>query len=190
MFAEYDSETRRRFKKDDFQVEGDKPNPEDWAEFVEFDEDFQKEFNKIISDNKIKEVDATFTPEVFDDTYLNIELALPKEGGETTFTHVTKRLIDTNGLPIGTSHENPILDTRVYELEYAEGHKASVAANAIAMNMFAQFYAWGNHHAFFDEISGHRTDDKEIKQQDAFITSKKGIRRRLETTAGWEMLVH
>ena len=31
LFAEYDSETRRRFKEDDFQVEGDKPIPEDWA---------------------------------------------------------------------------------------------------------------------------------------------------------------
>ena len=29
LFAEYDSEIRRRFKEDDFQVEGDKPNPED-----------------------------------------------------------------------------------------------------------------------------------------------------------------
>ena len=41
LFAEYDSETRRRFKEDDFQVEGENPNPEDWAEFMEFDEDFQ-----------------------------------------------------------------------------------------------------------------------------------------------------
>ena len=61
MFAEYDSEIRRRFKEDDFQVEGDKPNPEDWAEFMDFDEDFQEELNKIVSDNKIKEADATFT---------------------------------------------------------------------------------------------------------------------------------
>ena len=62
LFAEYDSEIRRRFKEDDFQVEGDKSYPEDWAEFMEFDEKFQEEFNKIISDNKIKEADAAFTP--------------------------------------------------------------------------------------------------------------------------------
>ena len=62
LFAEYDSEIWQRFKEDDFQVEGYKPNPEDWAEFMEFDEDFQEEFNKIVSDDKIKEADATFTP--------------------------------------------------------------------------------------------------------------------------------
>ena len=48
------------------------PNPEDWAELMEFDEDFQEEFNKIVSDNNIKEADATFTPEVFDDMYMNM----------------------------------------------------------------------------------------------------------------------
>ena len=31
LFAEYDSKIRGCFKKDDFQVEGDKPNPEDWS---------------------------------------------------------------------------------------------------------------------------------------------------------------
>ena len=42
LFAEYYSEIRRRFKEDNFQVEGDNPNPEDWAEFMDFDEDFQE----------------------------------------------------------------------------------------------------------------------------------------------------
>ena len=31
LFAEYDSEIRRCFKEDTFQVEGENPNPEDWA---------------------------------------------------------------------------------------------------------------------------------------------------------------
>ena len=83
---------------------------------MEFDEDFQEEFNKIVSDDNIKEADSTFTPEVFDDTYLNMELALPRDGGKTTLARVTKLLKDANGLPIGTSHENPILYTRVYEV--------------------------------------------------------------------------
>ena len=131
---------------------------------MEFDEFFQEEFNKIISDNNIKEADATFTPEVFDDTYLNMELALPRDGGQTTFTRVTKRLKDANGLPIGTLHENPILDTRFYEVEYADGHKASIAANSIAMNLFSQVDAEGNRNALFNEISDHCIDGKEIKQ--------------------------
>ena len=69
---------------------------------MEFGEDFQEEFNKIVSDDNIKEADATFNPEVFDDTYLNMELALPRDKGETTLAHVTKRLKDGDGFPIGT----------------------------------------------------------------------------------------
>ena len=45
FFVEYDSEICQCFKEDNFQVERDKTNPEDWAEFMEFDEDFQEEFN-------------------------------------------------------------------------------------------------------------------------------------------------
>ena len=97
-----------------------------------------EEFNKIVSDNNIKEADATFTPELFDDTYLNMELALARDAGETTFASITKRLKDVNGLPIGTSHKNPILDTRVYEVEYEERHKASMAANTMATKLFAK----------------------------------------------------
>ena len=113
-----------------------------------------------------------------------MELALPIDGGKTTFARVTKRLKDANGLPIDTSHENPILDTRVYEVEYADGHKASVASSAIAMNLFAQVDAEGNYHVLFEEIADHRTDGKEIKQQDSFIKAKNGIRRRQETNYG------
>ena len=59
-----------------------------------------------------------------------------------------------------------------------------MAANAIAMNLFAKVDAEGNSHALFDEIADHCTDVKEIKQQDAFINAKNGILRRRETTAG------
>ena len=53
---------------------------------------------------------------------------------------------------------NPILYTRVYEVKYADVHKASMEANAIAMNLFVQVDAEGNRHALFDEIADNRTD--------------------------------
>ena len=59
-----------------------------------------------------------------------------------------------------------------------------MADNAIAMNLFAQVHAEVNRHASFGEI-----ENKEIKQQGAFVTATNGIQRRRETTSGWEMLV-
>ena len=51
---------------------------------------------------------------------------------------VTKLLWDANGTPIGRYNENTMLDTRVYYSEYLDGHKASLAANTIAENLFSQ----------------------------------------------------
>ena len=141
----------------------------------------------IVSNDDFKEADNEFTPEVFDDTYLNMELALPSgDGAQPAFARVTKRLRDANGLPIGTAHDNPILDSRMYEVEYQDGHKSAMATNAITQNFFAQVDAEGNYHVLFDEIIDHRTDGKEVKQQDAFLTTRSGTQRRRETTIGWD----
>ena len=112
----------------------EQPNPEDWADLIDTDPEFNEEFNKIFNDSNVPEADD-FTPEVLEDTYLNMELALSRDGDGPEFAKVTKRLRDANGLPIGTANDNPLLDTRLYEVEYADGHKASLAANTIAINM-------------------------------------------------------
>ncbi len=54
---------------------------------------------------------------MFDDTYLNMELALLCGESGAEFARVTKRLRDENGLPIGTANDNPILDIRIYEVK-------------------------------------------------------------------------
>ena len=104
-----------------------------------------------------------------EDTYLNMELYMPRDSNRPEFDRVTKKIRDANGLPIGCSHDNPLLDTRVYEVEYADGNKASLSANAIAINMFSQVYEEGNRHVLLDEIVDHRTDGTELKQHDSFI---------------------
>ena len=88
-------------------------------------------------------------------------------------------------MTIGVSNDNPILDTRIYEVEYIDGHKASLSANMIAQNMFAQVDDGGNRNVLFDEIVDYRTNGQDIKQQDAFIQSKSGAQHRKETTKGW-----
>jgi hypothetical protein len=187
---EFDTEINRKFKEEqDLTYDGAKPNPEDWTEYLEYDPDFQEEFDNIVNDSSVPEADKDFTPDVFDDTYVNMELAVPRDGDGPEYAKVTRRLRDKDGLPIGKANKNPILDTRMYEVEYPDGHKASLAANAIAENMFAQVDDEGNRHVLFEEIVDHRTDGSEVKQQDAFITTRNGNKRRRETTKGWEILV-
>ena len=107
-----------------------------------------------------------------------MELALPRDSEGPEFAKVTKRMRDAKGIPIGTANDIPLIDTRIYQVEYSDGHKASLIANTIAENMFAQVDDEGNRHVIFDDIVDHRADGTEVKHQDAFITSHNGGRRR------------
>jgi hypothetical protein len=189
---EFDAKISRRFKEeeaDDLGCAGAKPNPEDWSECLQCNPDFQEEFDNIVSDPKLPEADDDFAPNVCDNACLNMELATPRDGDGPKFAKVTKRLRDKDGLPIGRANDNPMLDTRMHQVECSDGHKASLAANAIAENMFAQVDNEGNRHVLFNEIADHRTDGMEVKQQDAFVTACTGAKRRRETTKGHEILV-
>jgi hypothetical protein len=187
--SEFDIEISRRFKEgEDLAYDGAKPNPEDWSEYLENDPDFQEEFDSIVNDPKVPEADDDFTPDVFDDTYLNMEVAIPRDGDGPEFAKVTRRLRDKQGWAAdwqGQQQSNP----GHANVPGPDGHKASLAANAIAENMFAQVDDEGNRHVLFEEIVDHRTDGSEVKQQDAFITTRNGNKRRRETTKGWEILV-
>ena len=81
-----------------------------------------------------------------------MELALTKRGEpEPQFSCVAKRLRDANGLPIGKASDNPILDTSMYEVEYADGEKSALYASLIAENMFAQIDEEGNRHVLMED---------------------------------------
>ena len=170
--------------------EGGKNDPYDWSNHPFGDDpDFQEEFNEVVSNPEVADADDTFTPDTYD-TYLQMELALPQgDSLEPRLSKVTKRMKDANGIPIGTAHDNPLLDTRMYEVEYVDGEKAALSANHIAENLFAQVDDEGNRHVLMHEIIDHRTNGQEVKQQNAFLTTKMATKRRRETTKGWELLV-
>ena len=134
------------------------------------------------------EFDADFTPDVFDNTYLNMEVVIPRDGYVPDFSKVMKHFRDKGGLPIDRSHNNPILDTRMYEVEYKDRHKSSLAAKEIAERMFAQVNGEGNWYVLFQEIVDHRYDGTELKEHDAFITTLTIINSLRKTTKGVEVL--
>jgi hypothetical protein len=74
-----------------------------------------------------------------------VEIALPRgEDDRLIYAKVKRQAIDADGTPIGTAHENPALDSRQYEVEWLDGKKEILFANAIAENMFAQVDDEGN----------------------------------------------
>ena len=51
-----------------------------------------------------------------------MEVAMDKSDDYSELVIVRKRVKDNNGKPIGVPDTNPILDTRMYEIEYTDGH--------------------------------------------------------------------
>ena len=132
MFQKFDEAMQKKTKicSEDGYI-GDKPNTYHWTDLIENDSNFRKEFECIYNNDEIPEADdEEYTPDVLDGTYLNMEVALPRYGEGPEISRVVKCLRDKDGITIGTANDNPILDFQIYEVEYPDGHRESLAANA------------------------------------------------------------
>ena len=88
-----------------------------------------------------------------------MELYLDRQGDGPEFARVTKQLKEKDGRPIGAASKIAILDYRMYEVEYEDGHKVAISANAISSNLFVQLDQDGQRCVLFDEIIiGKRMD--------------------------------
>jgi hypothetical protein len=85
-------------------------------------------------------------------------------------------------------NENPLLDTREYEVEFLDGHVEAMSANSIAQHLFSQIDEEGHRHILLDDIIDFRKDDTAVDKADAFITMKNGVKRRHQMTQGWQLL--
>jgi hypothetical protein len=127
-----------------------------------------------------------FTPEAFDNL-LSTEVLLLK-GDVLVPAKVISRKRDASGNPTGVARANPILDTRIYNVQFPDGHTECYAANIIAENIYAQIDEEGNRVLLLGEILGHRHDGTAIKADDKYITH--GANRTLRrTTQGWYLQV-
>jgi hypothetical protein len=123
-----------------------------------------------------------YTPESYD-ALITAELLLPK-GDVLERANVIGRKKDRDGNPVGVANANPVLDTRVYEVQFSDGHIESYAANVNFENMYAQVDDEGNQFVLFDEIIYYRIDGsamtKEFAEQLNYVP---------KTSIGWEFQV-
>jgi hypothetical protein len=185
--ADFEKAIADRYKEGRLHTHGDKPDLEQWSDLLETDPHFAEEFAQTFDNPDVKEADDEFDPDSYD-SYLNMEIAVDRDGQEAQLARVSKRLRDNAGNPIGQANNNPILDTRLYEIEYLDGHRAAMSANTIAENMFAQVDQDGHRLILFDEIIGHRVDGSQVQEgNDDIITNSLGVKRQVQTTKGWEI---
>ena len=105
------------------------------------------------------------------DQYVGAEVQLPK-GDDMVSGTVRRRKRDRDGNPQGTGNQNPILDTRTYEVEFPDGDVAEYTANVIAQNMWAQCDIDGNQHLLMKDIVDFKTDEHAVAIADQFIADQ------------------
>ncbi len=125
------------------------------------------------------------TPEEFDN-YVGAEVRLPQQG-ELRVGRVKKRARSETGDVMGTKNDNPILDTRVYEVEFPDGEVSELAANVIAENLYAQCDAEGNTVLLLDAIVDHKVNEKVAISRENGFTVLNGRQHQKKSTAGWKL---
>ena len=119
-----------------------KTNIELWEDLAGDDEIFHEELSRVIPNEDIPEADDIFNPEEFDN-YVNMEIALDRNENGPEFARVNRILKNKDGRPIGISADNPILDTSMYKVEYADGYKTAMIASETESNLFYQVDQYG-----------------------------------------------
>jgi hypothetical protein len=126
------------------------------------------------------------TPEDFD-AYIGAEVNLSHHGASQR-GKVKRRARDESGNVYGTQNNNPILDTRMYEVEFLDGQIKEYAANVIAENLYASSDPYGNLVVLMDAIVDHRKDDTALSKANAFITVR-GRQYPRKSTRGWSLCI-
>ena len=154
------------------------------------DDEFLDEFNRVIKDSNLAESNDDGPSEYgVEDTYLDMELGIRRDDEGLHHARVKRRAVDEDGKPIGKPSNNPLLDSRQYEVEYSEGTVEVLAANIIAENLLAQVDDQGHRHLMIDEIEDHRKGSDAVPKEKGTITTSSGLKRKKKTTKGWEFYV-
>jgi hypothetical protein len=91
------------------------------------------------------------------DECVNAQVRLPcGEGYEFGTVLLRRKRNRNNGDAIGTRNPNPILDTRAYEVDFADGSLETYHTHLIAENIYSQVDDEGRSFVLLSEIVDHR----------------------------------
>ena len=91
-----------------------------------------------------------------------------EDNGSGNIAAVKSRVTDLNGRPVGTTHNNPLLDDREYEIELEDGTTDRIFANKIAENIYSQLDDEGREILKFRDIVDHRKDGTALTKENGF----------------------
>jgi hypothetical protein len=143
---------------------------------------WETEFDEL----PLADQDATALDDL--DKYIGANIILPGRDGQEVLAVVKGRKRDANGVLLGHGNTNPILDTRIFQVEFPDGHLEEYATNIIAEALYSQVDEQGNTTGLMHEICDHRKSDKAIPISEGFVTSGSSPKPVI-TTKGWDLKI-
>ena len=122
--------------------------------------------------------------------YVNMELGLPRRDDDGLMHAIVKRRkINDEGKAVRTMNNNPLIDTRAYEVEFDDGITEFLTANIIAENLLAQVDYKEHCQLLLYKIINHTWDVNSIEREYAFTKTTNGIKQRKMTIASWQLYI-
>jgi hypothetical protein len=131
------------------------------------------------------------------DQYVGAEVVL-RIGDKVMNAKVRGRKRLSDGTLLGKAHSNPTLDTCTYEVDFADGQTAELAAKVIVQNMYAQCDCEGTHNQYLllAGIVKHKHNLKAVDCSDMYV--HRGSNRQLWSlcvawkggSTSWEQLAN
>ena len=123
------------------------------------------------------------------DDLIGTQVTLPGKDGIPLLTTVKRRKLDHKGQPIGVSNTNPIIDSRIYELEFPDGRVEEYSVNVIIENMLDQIKSNDWDANMFEEVTSMRKNHDAINKGPGAYVTINGFRRPIITTKGWSVQI-
>ena len=102
---------------------------------------------------------------------------------------VISRKRDNSRKLIGSTHEEPTLDTFLYTVKFPDGHFEEYSSNVLSEALTASVDEDGYDKGYIREICGYQSSLKAVQQANDYYHSKNGNKIHKVTTKGWEICV-
>ena len=122
------------------------------------------------------------------DEYIGTEITLATKNGPE-LVKVRSRQRDGSGKLIGTKNSKAALDTRLYNVQFIDGHFEQYSTNVLSEALLDNCDDNGFDTGFIHEISGHRSNSHALPKSKGHFTSKTGNRCPKVTLQGWELSI-
>ena len=126
--------------------------------------------------------------EELNDRYLGLNVLLPQGGKLQEAKVVSRKRTHDGKMLTGQEHSNPILDSRIYNVEFPDGGIGEFTTNTIAESLYSSLDDEGYNYGILEGIIGHRSSPEAVKKENGFY-SHNGIKKRVITTKGWDIRV-